>query len=64
MKILHLILGLLFPVAGLILLGIWAGGNFSDSKLLGVSLLCTNAGLWTNLYFQRRNRQNAEKDKE
>lgn len=54
---------LLLPVAGIVLLALWAvqgaGAPLAadSSKLLGAGLLCTSLSSCLNLYFSRKNRK-------
>ena len=58
MKIVWMIIRLLLPVAAIVLLGLHMAGRGGDSKLLLMGgLFCSCAGLWLNIWFQRKERE-------
>lgn len=58
MRYLWMVIRLLLPVAAIVLLGLYIAGVGGESKLLLFSgLLCSTAGLWLNVWFQRRERK-------
>jgi len=63
MKYVWLILRLLLPVAAIVLFGLHLAGKGGESQalLLG-GLLCSSAGLWVNLWFQRKARKERENE--
>ena len=55
MKHVWMVIRLLLPVAAIVLLGLYIAGKGGESKLLLMSgLLCSTAGLWLNIWFQRK----------
>lgn len=61
MKYVWMAVRLLLPVAAIVLLGLYIAGVSGESKLLLLSgLLCSTAGLWLNIWFQRKERQEKE----
>lgn len=58
MKYVWMVIRLLLPVAAIVLLGLHIAGVGSESKMLLMGgLLCSTAGLWLNIWFQRRERK-------
>ncbi len=57
MKYVWMAIRLLLPVAGIVLLAMWAVQGADNSKLLGAGLLCTSTSACLNLYFTRKNRK-------
>lgn len=55
MKYVWMVIRLLLPVAAIVMLGMhMAGkGGESDALLMG-GLLCSTAGIWLNIWFQRK----------
>ncbi|MBQ2953921.1 MAG: hypothetical protein IJE07_10285 [Clostridia bacterium] len=61
MKILWNALRLMLPVAAIVLLALHMAGKGGDSKTLLMSgLFCSMAGMWLNLWLQRRERKEKE----
>ena len=59
MKYVWMVIRLLLPAAAIVLLALHMAGKGGDSKTLLMSgLLCSTAGLWLNVWFQRRDREN------
>lgn len=58
MKYVWMTIRLLLPVAAIVLLSLYIAGKGGESKLLLLSgLLCSTAGLWLNIWFQRKERK-------
>ncbi|MBQ3485377.1 MAG: hypothetical protein IJA77_07805 [Clostridia bacterium] len=58
MKYVWMVIRLLLPVAAIVLLGLYITGVGGESKMLLMGgLLCSTAGLWLNIWFQRRERK-------
>lgn len=60
MKYVWMTIRLLLPVAAIVLLGLYIARERSESALLLGGMLCSVAGLWLNIWFQRRERKNRE----
>lgn len=59
MKYVWMVLRLLLPVAAIVLLCLHMAGKGGESKMLLMGgLLCSTAGLWLNVWFQRKDREN------
>ena len=59
MKYVWMVIRLLLPVAAIVLLGLHMAGKGGESKMLLMGgLLCSTAGLWLNVWFQRKGREN------
>ena len=58
MKYVWMVIRLLLPVAAIVLLGLYLAGVGGESKMLLLGgLLCSTAGLWLNIWFQRKDRE-------
>ena len=58
MKYVWMVIRLLLPVAAIVLLGLYIAGMGGESKVLLLGgLLCSTAGLWLNIWFQRKERK-------
>ena len=61
MKYVWMVIRLLLPVAAIVLLGLYLAGKGGESKaLLMGGLLCSTAGIWLNIWFQRKDRKERE----
>ena len=61
MKYVWMVLRLLLPVAAIVLLCLHMAGKGGESKMLLMGgLLCSTAGLWLNVWFQRKDRENKQ----
>lgn len=61
MKYVWMVIRLLLPVAAIVLLCLHMAGKSGESKMLLMGgLLCSTAGLWLNVWFQRRDRENKQ----
>ena len=59
MKYVWMLIRLILPAAAIVLLGLSMAGKAGDPNwLLAGGLLCSTAGLWLNIWFQRRERRN------
>lgn len=59
MKYVWMVIRLLLPVAAIVLLCLHMAGKGGESKMLLMGgLLCSTAGLWLNVWFQRKGREN------
>ncbi|MBR3764526.1 MAG: hypothetical protein IKK57_08260 [Clostridia bacterium] len=59
MKYVWMVIRLLLPVAAIVLLCLYMAGKGGESKMLLMGgLLCSTAGLWLNVWFQRKGRKN------
>ncbi len=58
MKYVWMVIRLLLPVAAIVMLGMHMSGKGgeSDALLMG-GLLCSTAGIWLNIWFQRKDRE-------
>ena len=61
MKYVWMVIRLLLPVAAIVLLCLHMAGKGGESKMLLMGgLLCSTAGLWLNVWFQRKGRKNKQ----
>ena len=61
MKYVWMVIRLLLPVAAIVMLGLYLAGKGGESKVLLMSgLLCSTAGIWLNIWFQRKERKERE----
>lgn len=58
MKYVWMVIRLLLPAAAIVMLGMHMAGKGGDSDaLLMGGLLCSTAGIWLNIWFQRKERE-------